>query len=164
MEETNYNQPADSGLSAELISDFQYEYASTGQRFLNFFIDFLLLRFGLSLLTGIGVLIILGLIAPEFMQGLIDNPRSFGTFLVEYLIITINTLLYYTICEKAFRGYTLGKLITGTRAIRIDGGELTFKDAFLRSLSRVVPFEVLSGFGGHPWHDTWTNTMVIKTR
>jgi hypothetical protein len=59
----------------------------------------------------------------------------------------------------------LGKLITGTRAIREDGVELNFKDAFLRSLSRLVPFEPFSIWSGNGiWHDSWTKTMVIKSR
>ena len=66
--------------------------------------------------------------------------------------------------EKLFKGYTVGKLITGTRAIREDGKELTFKNAILRSLSRMVPFEPFSAFGGSPWHDRWTKTRVIKSR
>jgi len=27
-----------------------------------------------------------------------------------------------------------------------------------------VPLEALSAFGGHPWHDRWTKTRVVKTR
>jgi uncharacterized RDD family membrane protein YckC len=84
--------------------------------------------------------------------------------LILYLVGILNYLLYYTFCEKVFKGYTLGKLITGTRAIRDDGNELTFKDAILRSLSRLVPFEALSAFGYSPWHDSWTKTTVIKSR
>ena len=166
MEQTNYNEPLQSGLADELI-EFQYVYASTGQRFLNFLIDNILMRFGLSILTGIGVGIILAFLFPEYMIRISENPdttTNLDLFLLAYAIGIVNYLLYYTICEKAFKGYTLGKLITGTRAIREDGGELTFKDAFLRSLSRLVPFEVFSGFGGHPWHDTWTKTMVIRSR
>ena len=81
-----------------------------------------------------------------------------------YLIAILNYLFYYTLCEKLFRGYTLGKLITGTRAVKENGQELSFTDAILRSLSRMVPFEAFSAFGGHPWHDRWTKTMVIKSR
>ncbi|MBK6634385.1 MAG: hypothetical protein IPG38_08770 [Chitinophagaceae bacterium] len=55
-------------------------------------------------------------------------------------------------------------MVTGTRAIRQDGNELTFKDALLRSLCRLVPFEVFSGFNILTWHDSWTETMVIKAR
>jgi uncharacterized RDD family membrane protein YckC len=142
---------------------FQYQDASTGQRFLNFLIDNLLMRFGLSYLTGTVVGMFLGVVAPDFIEKISLNPESFDLILLAVLIGYFNYIVYYTFCEKVFRGYTLGKLITGTRAIRQDGQELTFKDALLRSLSRIVPFEPFSGFG-YPWHDQWTQTMVIKSR
>ena len=163
MEETNYDQTIESGLSDQLISEIQLIPASTWQRFFNFFIDNLLMRFGLSFLTGAGIGILLGLLFPEYILRISENPERGDLLLLAYLIWIVNTLLYYTICEKGFKGYTLGKLITGTRAIRNDGNELTFKDALLRSLCRLVPFEWLSGFG-YPWHDTWTKTLVIKSR
>ena len=163
MEEKNQlfsDQDSASALNLEIT----YEYATTGKRFLNYLIDNLLMQFGLSFLSGMALAVILGLIAPDFLQRIAYDESSLDVILLTYLVSILNYLFYYTICEKAFKGYTLGKLITGTRAIRTDGGELTFKDALLRSLSRLVPFEAFSGFGGHPWHDTWTNTMVIKSR
>ena len=163
MEETNYAQPTETGFSEQLITEIQLVPATTGQRFLNFLIDYLLMYFGLSQLTGAGVGVLLAFLFPEFMLRLSENPTQIDFFLLAYAMGIINYLLYYTICEKGFKGYTLGKLITGTKAIRNDGGELTFKDALLRSLCRLVPFEVFSGFG-YPWHDTWTKTMVIKAR
>ena len=163
MEEVNYSHETESVLSGELISEIQLVPATRVQRGLNFFIDNLLMRFGLSFLTGAGVGILLGLLFPEYMLRLSEGPESFDLLLFAYLIWIVNTLLYYTICEKGFKGYTLGKLITGTRAVRDDSNELTFKDAFLRSLCRLVPFEWLSGFG-YPWHDSWTKTMVIRSR
>lgn len=163
MEDANYNQETESGLSGELISASQLVPATRAQRSLNFLIDNLLMRFGLSFLTGAGVGVLLALLFPEYMLRLSESPESFDLLLFAYLIWIVNTLLYYTICEKGFKGYTLGKLITGTRAIRNDSNELTFKDALLRSLCRLVPFEWLSGFG-YPWHDNWTKTMVIKSR
>jgi hypothetical protein len=39
---------------------------------------------------------------------------------------------------------------------------ITWKDAFIRSASRLVPFETLTGFGGYPWHDEWSKTRVIQ--
>ena len=87
-----------------------------------------------------------------------------GVILIAYLVVIFNYLIYYTACEKLFRGYTLGKLISGTRAIRQDGQELTLKNAFMRSLSRLVPFELFSGFNTLAWHDKWTDTMVIRSR
>lgn len=163
MEEFN-QQPPENNFADTLNLEITYEYATTGQRFLNYLIDNLLMRFGLSYVTGIGIGLFLGLVAPEYLERLSYEQNTFDMILLAYLVAILNYTLYYTICEKAFKGYTLGKLITGTRAIRVDGGELTFKDALIRSVSRLVPFEAFSGFGGHPWHDRWTNTMVIRSR
>ena|SRR6478752_8194417 len=142
---------------------FNYEYASSGQRFLNYLIDNLLMRYGLSWLTGYLVGTFLAYVFPDFYLEMILT-KGFSYFFVLCLIGICNYLTYYFFCEKVFNGYTLGKLITGTRAIRQDGGEMTWKDAFLRSLSRLVPFEPLSIWGDGLWHDNWTKTMVIKTR
>jgi len=143
---------------------FNYTDASTGQRFLNLVIDNILMQYGLSYLTGMAVGYVLGTFFPETAYRLFADENSFTILALGYLIVIVNYLVYYTFCEKVFRGYTLGKLITGSRAVRQDGGELTFRDAFLRSASRLVPFEAFSGLGGNPWHDKWTKTMVIKSR
>ena len=47
MEEINQIQPEDN-LAESLDLQITYEYASTGQRFLNYLIDNILMRFGLS--------------------------------------------------------------------------------------------------------------------
>jgi uncharacterized RDD family membrane protein YckC len=138
--------------------------ATTGARFINFLIDNLLMRFGLSYVSGAFIGLIFSEIAPEFLNESVTRQNIGGFILLSFLIGSLNYIVYYTLCEKLFKGYTLGKLITGTRAVNTDGSELSFKSSLLRSLSRLVPFEVLSGFGGHPWHDSWTNTMVIKAR
>lgn len=143
---------------------YHYTGASNGQRFLNFLIDNLLMRYALSWPTGYAVGYFLALVAPDFYSDIIYN-QGFNYYAVLVMIGYFNFIVYYTFCEKVFKGYTLGKLITGTRALREDGYELTLRDAFLRSLSRCVPFEALSiWFGNGLWHDTWTKTMVIKTR
>jgi uncharacterized RDD family membrane protein YckC len=143
-------------------SDISYEYASTGQRFLNYFIDNLLMRFGLTFLTGMILGLVLGPLAPDLLERMVtEGTTEYYIFVLTVLLM--NYILYYTLCEKLFNGYTLGKLVTGTKAVRLDGSPLSFKDALLRSLCRMVPFEVFSGFGT-PWHDSWTNTTVIKTR
>jgi uncharacterized RDD family membrane protein YckC len=153
--------PEETGLAEELESFVQYEAATRWQRFVNWLIDNLLMRFALSQLTSLLVVYLLQTFSPEYIVSLSENPWKL--LLIGYIIYVVNYVLYYTVCEKAFKGYTLGKLVSGTRAIRTDGKELTFRDALLRSLSRLVPFEVFSGFGD-PWHDTWTNTWVIRTR
>ena len=168
MEENKNFAAADD--QQDLLTDESYEtnhfvYGTQGQRFLNWLVDNLLMRFGLSYLSGLGISFIIGIAAPEFFENnAYDTGMSGYLVLITFLVGYLNYIVYYTVCEKLFKGYTLGKLITGTRAIRQDGGELTFKNALLRSLSRCVPFEVFSGFNTLTWHDSWTDTMVIKAR
>jgi uncharacterized RDD family membrane protein YckC len=139
--------------------------ASVGQRFLNYLIDALLMQYSLAFATTWLLVKFLLMVSPDTAYQLFGDGRDTGEVLIAfYLIAIVNYLFYYTLCEKMFRGYTLGKLITGTRAIKENGEDLTLKDAFLRSLSRLVPLEAFSAFGGHPWHDRWTETMVIKSR
>ena len=71
---------------------------------------------------------------------------------------------YYIICEAAFKGRTLGKLITGCKVVTFDGSSISWGTAVLRTLARIVPFEPFSAFSGNPWHDQWTNTQVVKAR
>ena len=73
--------------------------------------------------------------------------------------------LYYTVFEAA-AGRTLGKFVTGTKVVDQYGNKPSTKDAFLRSLSRFVPFEPFSFLGNtaRGWHDTWTNTYVVNAR
>lgn len=138
-----------------------HQDASTGQRFVNYLVDALLMEFALGFATGYLVAKFLMAVSPETAYAWFGKD----TLLASYVLGIINHLIYYTFSEKAFRGYTLGKLVTGTRAIREDGGELTLRNAFLRSLCRIVPFEALSiWFGDGLWHDRWTKTRVVKTR
>ncbi|MEO8404827.1 MAG: RDD family protein [Chitinophagaceae bacterium] len=157
------NSPEETGLADELESYIQYEAATTGQRFLNWLIDNIAIRFGLFFLTGRVIVQMLYSLSPDFIEPLLNEDNSFGIYALSYMISVFNYLIYYTISEQGFKGRTLGKLITGTKVIRTDLKELTFKDVLLRTLSRLVPFEVFSGFGT-PWHDSWTNTTVVKTR
>ncbi len=141
------NLPAEEQINL-FDTEVMYTEASQGQRFLNWLIDNLFMRFALSYATGYAVGYLLLAVAPDFLTEIAYNQRGWRFFLLAYILGVFNYILYYTICEKAFKGYTIGKLITGTRAIRNDGSELSFKDAILRSLSRIVPFEVFSALGG----------------
>jgi uncharacterized RDD family membrane protein YckC len=144
---------------------FAYEQASVGQRFLNYLLDGLLMQYGLSYITTTLIAKVMLAISPQTAyEWFVERSNSIDVLASFYLVSILNFVIYYTICEKAFKGKTLGKLITGTKAIRDDGLELSFRNAFLRSVSRIVPFEPFSAFGGYPWHDSWTKTMVIKTR
>jgi uncharacterized RDD family membrane protein YckC len=82
-------------------------------------------------------------------------------------LLTITFFVFIiAILESVTGGKTLGKLITGTRAVNQDGTRVSPRTAILRCLSRMVPFEPFSALGSpsFPWHDRWTNTFVIDER
>ena len=61
---------------------------------------------------------------------------------------------------------TIGKYITGTRVVDLNGDAPDIEQYVKRSFSRIVPFEALSFFGSTPggWHDRWSDTLVIDER
>lgn len=132
-------------LEAELI----LEPASTGARFANYLIDIIgFYAFGMML--SIATLTIANIL------------RSGDMTMVFYLIIYAAYVIYYTVLEGGTNGRTLGKFITKTKVVKEDGSLITWKDALLRSLCRLVPFEPFSALGGQPWHDKWTKTIVVR--
>lgn len=85
------------------------------------------------------------------------------TPLVVNCLTVVVDILYFTVLEAVTGGKTIGKMLTRTRAVNQDGTRIGFKKALLRSLCRMVPFEVFSALGSrcYPWHDRWTKTLVI---
>ena len=144
--------------SPNLLQDFEQEMnlvpASVGTRFANYIIDVIVFY---ALIFGVAFMWAAATYAPI---GEYDTEPS--TTFMDYFIVIVVVVGYYTLFEGLTKGKTLGKMITGTVAVKEDGSPLTFKDAFLRSLSRLVPFEPFSAFSGRPWHDSWTNTLVVK--
>jgi uncharacterized RDD family membrane protein YckC len=128
--------------------------ATQGQRFANYIID-LIIAYAFAFL----LLLMLELIV-DMMGG--NGDQILGETVVSYLAMYIALIWYYTMLEAINKGRTIGKLITGTYAVASDGKPLTWKAAFYRSLCRIVPFEPFSGFSDAPWHDKWTQTVVVK--
>lgn len=135
---------------------FQYDAAGKVQRLLTCIIDII----SFYIIEGI-LGIFMG--ALSVMMHFSFAGWSGGTvqlfFLFMYFAIII---LYYTLLEGS-KGKTLGKLITKTKVVTEDGDPITYKQAFLRTLCRFVPFEPFSAFFGLTmWHDQWTKTVVVK--
>ncbi|RFM29753.1 RDD family protein [Deminuibacter soli] len=150
----------------EVEQEVYLESASVGQRFGNLMID-IIGSYIFSLLVSIIVGVIIGLV----LLGSGTNTSSFfselgggNSQLLLFFSAIIVDIIYYSIFEYATKGRTLGKLITGTRAVNEDGSRISFKKALARSAARFVPFEPLSIFfsDGGPWHDKWTNTKVVR--
>ena len=156
----NASSTAEMLYPTQVVSTF--EFATKEQRCINFIIDNLVMRFTLAYATGILFAFVVRFFFPALAELLFAEDSMLALLVATYMISRVNYAIYYSLSEKYFNGYTLGKLVTGTRAIREDGDELTWKNAIHRSFSRFLPFEFLSGFGTKPWHDSWTKTTVIK--
>jgi uncharacterized RDD family membrane protein YckC len=123
--------------------------ASRGARFANFIIDNVA-RFVFAAIVAT----VIGIVRP-------DPSETVATILV-----LVSFLGYYVILESAF-GWTVGKLITGTRVITEDGDKPGFLRVCGRTLARFIPFEPFSVlFGATPsgWHDSLSGTRVVKVR
>jgi uncharacterized RDD family membrane protein YckC len=147
----------------DLLKEYENEIhlvpVGAGLRFANYIIDVIIFYI---MMMGVGAVWGLSLVSQGVSDAAtIEQDINSSTALL-YLISFLTFLAYYTLFEAASKGRTIGKLITGTVAVKDDGTALTFKEALLRSLCRMIPFEPFSAFGGRPWHDTITHTMVIK--
>jgi uncharacterized RDD family membrane protein YckC len=136
----------------------QLVQAGSGKRLANYFID-LILFYILFFIAGM----VIAVVSPESLEN--DTLFSNNIFL-DRLFSLLLFGLYMSIVEGIFKGRTLGKLITGTKAVNADGSTISFSTALGRGFSRIVPFEPLSALGNppYPWHDKWTNTYVIDIR
>ena len=139
--------------------ELQRQPAATGARFANYLID-MIAYYAVFLAT----MLLLGVLAAVAgaSEGLSEFLDSIPGKLFLYLIAFGLLVTFFTVIEGASKGRSLGKLITGTVAIRDDGATITWKDAFMRSLCRIIPFEMFSGLSGYPWHDKLSKTIVVK--
>jgi uncharacterized RDD family membrane protein YckC len=128
-------------------------------RLVNYIIDQLVMGLFFNVVTGaLGIARVAGVNLKENI--LVSDQIS--SFLIQLPIVYGVLVLYYTISETAMNGRTLGKLATGTIAITQDGTPFTFKNALVRSLCRLIPFEAFSGLGYMPWHDSLSKTAVVR--
>lgn len=71
--------------------------------------------------------------------------------------------LYFFIAESTLNGKSLGKFVTKTKVVGLEGYPPTTNNYLIRTLVRFVPFDALSFLfnGSTGWHDKWSDTMVI---
>lgn len=89
----------------------------------------------LLLLGGIYILC-LAFISP--FPGLVNNPTT-------HIIIVTILMLYHLVCEYFFNGKSIGKLISHSRVVRLDGQKLSFWDCLLRWILRLPDISISLG-------------------
>jgi len=94
--------------------------------------------------------------------GLLANQFTFS----DQLLISFIYGLYMSLLEAILRGKSIGKLITRTRAVNMNGQGIGSQAAFVRGLIRIIPFEQLSAISNpcRPWHDRWSATIVVDEK
>jgi uncharacterized RDD family membrane protein YckC len=132
--------------------------ASPGKRLANFVIDQLVVIAVIVL-----VLVILNNVdhvMGERLLGMLATPLI-GNLLAAFLYSFM-----MSVEEALMKGKSIGKLITGTRAVMEDGSAMNGERTFLRNLIRCVPFNQFSALGAppNPWHDRWSHTLVIDEK
>lgn len=133
--------------------------ASLGLRFVNNLIDSIILNWVPTLLLYFFGQIIF-YVGYEDLYNLLVNFTE-DNFVLNVLTSVLITVFYYYLMEFYNNGRTIGKYITGTMAVSLSG-EMSSIQIWKRTLSRLVPFEALSFFGENGWHDSWSDTRVVK--
>lgn len=141
---------------------FDYQLAGPGSRFLAQLIDFplQLVALSLSVLAGLGL-------------GLLTGSQAVAT--VTGVVLGFLTIWgYYPVIETAWGGQTLGKHVFGLRVVGDRGEPISFVQALVRNLVRLVDFlPVLYGIGlvvlflngrGKRLGDLAAGTVVVREK
>lgn len=148
-------------VQQDILLDIQPQLvqASSGKRLANYFID-LIIFYVIVFIVGM----IIAVTSPSSLEdgdGLISDNS-----LLERLFWLFMYGVYMAIVEGIFKGRSVGKFVTGTKAVNEDGSAISFSTAMARGFSRIVPFEPFSALGNpsFPWHDRWNKTYVIDIK
>ncbi len=135
--------------------------ASSGARFANSFLDGIFLQIVYYVSIFIFGMVYTLIVGENIDENSIDNDAAIGfSFMLVYFLFYFG----YFILMEYFFGKTLGKYITGTSVISIDGTKPTIGQITGRTFSRLVPFDAFSFLGENGWHDSWSDTRVINTK
>ncbi len=131
---------------------------SLGARLANYLIDYVCVIVLIYVIL-IGLMVFAAIIGSQELLDRIQNINK----IEEYGLAIVSILLYYNIFEIFF-SRTIGKFITKTIVVNINGEKPDTQEILVRSLCRLIPFDNLS-FLGTPnkgWHDSISKTYVVK--
>lgn len=162
MDEHNpYHAPAASIAETTPQERLKIEPAGRWRRFFNLLIDY-------ACFTLLAMLMLMPYAMWLMMKGgdaavaTLEEPN----FLRDYAI-GISAMLVYYIPMEGFFGFTVGKLITGTRVVNEQGGKPRWGQVVGRTFARFIPFEAFSVLFANDkerrgWHDSLPKTYVVR--
>jgi uncharacterized RDD family membrane protein YckC len=130
------------------------------KRFFNSLLDgifFSLFFYALLMIIVLAYGVITFLIGNESSQMLNEEAG-----MMIYLLYYIGYLAYFITFEHFF-GKTLGKMVTNTKVVLMDGSQPKLIKIIMRSFARLIPLDFISYLSKDPrgWHDTISDTIVI---
>ena len=153
FEDQNPESDNQTHLDRDELLRGHYEMASQGKRFANLIVDRIVLYILQMFFGGLTFVIA-------------DMLGSFAIEYLEFVSIVIGLMLgtiYYALMEIIF-GKTLGKFVTSTRVISVEGDIPSGMQIIGRSFARLIPFNAISFLFGNPpegWHDQLSKTRVV---
>ncbi|QHI34861.1 hypothetical protein IMCC3317_02060 [Kordia antarctica] len=82
--------------------------------------------------------------------------------IINFIVIIGTFIAYYAIMEIKFQK-TIGKFVTKTKVVKINGEKPENRDIIYRSFYRLIPFDRISFlFTKNGIHDLLSQTKVIK--
>ena len=118
--------------------------ANSGKRFLNLLID-------------VGIVIFLVVIFNKIIYS-----RSIFSYFGLFKILDIAVIFAYFYGLENSIGQTVGKMITKTKVVNLEGGKPTTQQMLVRTFSRVIPLEPVLLIGGKWLHDSLSQTRVVN--
>ncbi|MBD3907220.1 RDD family protein [Chryseobacterium sp. Ch-15] len=80
-----------------------------------------------------------------------------------YVIVFVFFFIYYPVSEIIF-GSSPAKFLTESRVVNSKAEAANAPTIFLRTLCRNIPFDALSFFSKRGWHDSLSETYVVKEK
>ncbi|SDJ32475.1 RDD family protein [Chryseobacterium jejuense] len=134
------------------IAAKELKYTVQWQRGLHLLIDSLVI---------VGVFTNFAWMFSHSLQGNHIFQSYFNNYFGLVIIIVLIRLIFYPVFEFYF-GSTPAKFLTESRVVDKHNNQPGLKTIFKRSLYRSIPFDGLSFFGKNGWHDSLSETYVIK--
>ncbi|MFZ4797723.1 MAG: RDD family protein [Bacteroidia bacterium] len=130
---------------SEVQNQFTAKSVSTSTRFIHLVVDTI----------AFYILAILLFMILHFMVNITNDA-------IVYVVLFMAFFLYYGYMETNYQK-TIGKFITKTKVVNIDGSKPDSSDIIRRTFCRLIPFDQLSFlFTANGFHDRLSETTIIK--
>ena len=135
----------------------QKNKADKGLRFANFLIDTFIFY---SCFIIFGFIVGFAAVVLTSDASFIEKLENINPIL-DRIVTALIMVLYFFGIETLTKGRSVGKFITGTKVVTLEGTLPTSNVFFKRSLCRIIPFEAFSFLGENGWHDSIPKTAVV---